>query len=86
MQAISFEEECRKADSKTETIGNSCLFGQIATLGEALHLSYNEIVNEIPYRNLILMQKDKMRCVFGEVMSEVSEEEFFKMKNIKTRK
>lgn len=43
-----------------------------------LHLTYNEVVNEIPYRNLIIMQKDKMHVATGEVMKEVSEAEFFK--------
>ena len=45
---------------------------------ENLHLSYKEVVYEIPYRNLIIMQKDKLHTVFGEVLQEVSEEEFFK--------
>ena len=45
---------------------------------EVLHLSYNEVVNEIPYRNLLIMQKDKLHTVYGEVRREVSEDEFFK--------
>ena len=47
---------------------------------DTLHLSYNEVVNEIPYRNLVIMQKDKAHVATGEVMQEVSEEEFFKGK------
>lgn len=47
---------------------------------EVLHLSYDEVVLKIPYRNLIIMQKDKLHTVYGEVMEEVSEEEFFKTK------
>ena len=82
MQAISFEEERRKDDSKSEIIGNNCLFGQIATLMDSLHLTYHEVVDEIPYRNLLLMQKDKLRVAYGDVYREVSEEEFFKSKNI----
>lgn len=47
---------------------------------ENLHLSYHEVVYEIPYRNLVIMQKDKLHIVYGEVMEEVSEEEYFKGK------
>ena len=32
---------------------------------DILHLSYNEVVNVIPYRNLLIMQKDKMHTVYG---------------------
>lgn len=53
--------------------------GQIATFMETLHLSYREVVHEIPYRNLVIMSKDKQHAVYGgEVLKEVSEEEFFK--------
>lgn len=45
---------------------------------ESLHLTYRETVHEIPYRNLLIMSKDKQRTVYGEVMQEVTEEEFFK--------
>jgi hypothetical protein len=62
-------------------IGNDCLLGQIATFQESLHLSYNEVLDEIPYRNLIIMQKDKLRTLFNsEKMVEVSDEDFFKDK------
>lgn len=47
---------------------------------ENLHLTYNEVVDKIPYRNLIIMQKDKLHTVYGEVMKEVSDEEYFKLK------
>lgn len=47
---------------------------------ESLHLSYGEVVYKIPYRNLLIMQKDRLHTVYGEVMEEVSEEEFFKTK------
>ena len=80
MQAVSFSQERSKSDSKTEVIGNSCLLGQIASFIENLHLSYDEVVNQIPYRNLVIMQKDKLHTAYGEVMEEVSEEEFFKRK------
>ncbi len=80
MQAVSFSQERSKSDSKTEVIGNNCLLGQIASFIENLHLSYDEVVNQIPYRNLVIMQKDKLHTAYGEVMEEVSEEEFFKRK------
>lgn len=58
------------------------MLGQIASFMESLHLSYHEVLHEIPYRNLILMSKDKQRVVFdGEVMEEVTEEEYFKGNN-----
>lgn len=40
-----------------------------------LHLSYREAVYEIPYRNLLMMQKDKLRAVYGDVLKEVTAEE-----------
>lgn len=51
--------------------------GQIASFMETLHLTYREAVEEIPYRNLVIMQKDKLRVAYGDVMHEVSDEEFF---------
>ena len=46
-------------------------------MGE-LGLTYTEVVREIPYRNLVIMQKDRLHPVYGgKVMEEVSEEEFF---------
>ncbi len=45
---------------------------------ETLHLTYHEVLHEIPYRLLIIMSKDKQHQTTGEVMEEVSEEEFFK--------
>lgn len=44
---------------------------------DSLHLSYDEVVNRIPYRNLIIMQKDKQHEAFGEVEREVSDSEMF---------
>ena len=87
MQAVSFSEERPKSDSKAEVIGNDCLLGQIATFQESLHLTYDEVVNKIPYRNLIIMQKDKMRTLIdSEVIYEVSDDEFFKEKGLKFEK
>lgn len=57
------------------------MLGQIATFMENLHLSYHEVVYEIPYRNLVIMQSDKLHAVYGEVMEEVTEEEYFKDKS-----
>ena len=45
---------------------------------ENLHLSYDDVVFRIPYRNLIIMQKDKLHTVFGEVLQEFSDAEMFK--------
>ena len=57
------------------------MLGQIASFMDSLHLSYDEVVCKIPYRNLIIMQKDKLHAVYdGEVLKEVSEEDFFKGK------
>lgn len=39
--------------------------GQIATFMDSLHLSYKEVFEEIPYRNLTIMSKDKLRPVYG---------------------
>lgn len=47
---------------------------------ENLHLAYTEVVEVIPYRNLLIMQKDKARIATGEVLHEVTEDEFFKGK------
>lgn len=52
--------------------------GQIASFMENLHLSYDEVVNKIPYRNLVIMQKDKLHVASGDVLREVSDEEMFK--------
>lgn len=56
-------------------IGNDCLLGQIATFIDNLHLSYKEVVYEIPYRNLIIMQKDKLHVVYGEKVKRISGKE-----------
>lgn len=47
-------------------IGNACLFGQIASFIEALGLTYDEVVYKIPYRNLLMMQRDKLRPCYGQ--------------------
>lgn len=44
---------------------------------ENLNLSYKEVINEIPYRNLIMMQRDKLREVTGDIIRNKSSEELF---------
>lgn len=51
-------------------IGNETMIGQIATFMETLKLTYNEIVYRIPYRNLLLMQKDILHQVAGDLIIE----------------
>lgn len=59
------DEERVDAGSKTETVGNTTFFGQIAHLVDTLHLSYTEVFEVIPYRNLLMMQRDKLHAVYG---------------------
>lgn len=54
--------------------------GQVASFMDNLHLTYTEVLEVIPYRNLVIMQKDKLRVAHGDVMQEVTDEEFFKGK------
>lgn len=56
-------------------IGNACLLGQIATLMDALHMSYEEVVDGHPYRTLMIMQKDKLRPCYGTKVRKVSGKE-----------
>ncbi len=56
------------------------MLGQIATFMGDLNLSYREVVEEIPYRNLVIMHKDRLRVTYGEVMVEVPDGDFFKNK------
>ena len=58
-------------------MGNDCLLGQIASFMENLHLTYTEVTEVIPYRNLVIMQKDKLHVAYGDVMREVSDTEYF---------
>lgn len=53
-------------------IGNECLLGQIATFVENLHLPYEDIVYKIPYRNLCIMNKDKLHAVYGYKITKIS--------------
>ena len=45
---------------------------------ENLHLSYEEVVRKIPYRNLVLMQKDKLHVVYGTKVNKISGKEMAK--------
>jgi conserved domain protein len=42
---------------------------------DSLHLTYDEVVNKIPYRNLIIMQRDKQHEVYGDVVKKISGKE-----------
>ena len=48
------------------------LLGQIATFIDILHLSYDDVVNKIPYRNLVIMQRDKQHVCYGSKVTKVS--------------
>lgn len=39
---------------------------------ENLNLNYDEVVRKIPYRNLVMMQRDKLHVVYGDKIEEVS--------------
>ena len=71
LKAGSETEERKPAGSETEVVGNDTLLGQIASFMENLHLSYREVVYEIPYRNLVLMQRDKLHTVTGTKVTKV---------------
>jgi len=46
-------------------------------MGE-LGLTYDEVVRRIPYRNLVIMQKDKLHPVYGgKVLEEVDDDSYF---------
>lgn len=40
---------------------------------DSLHLTYEQVVNKIPYRNLVIMSKDKVRVAYDGVMREATE-------------
>jgi hypothetical protein len=56
-------------------IGNETLLGQIATIMDALHLTYTEVFEKIPYRNLLIMQKDKLHEACGKVIKKTTGKE-----------
>lgn len=48
------------------------MLGQVATLMDSLHLTCSEVLDGIPYRNLLLMQRDKAHVVYGAIVRKVS--------------
>lgn len=58
------------------------MLGQVATFMERLHVSYREAVYEIPYRNLLIMQIDKLHEVVGDVIKETSARDNPKFKKL----
>ena len=50
--------------------GNETMLGQVATFMESLRLSYEDVVYKIPYRNLLIMQKDILHSVTGDLIVE----------------
>lgn len=48
-------------DNDSDYRGNQTIVGQLTTFMEGLHLTYNEVFREIPYRQLQLMSVDKLR-------------------------
>ena len=69
------DEERVDAGSKTETVGKTTFFGQIAHLIDTLHLGYTEVFEIIPYRNLLMMQRDKLHSVSGQKVNRISGKE-----------
>ncbi len=49
---------------------------------ENLHLSYDEVLDRIPYRNLVLMQKDKLHVVYGDKVEETGARGMMNRKNV----
>lgn len=44
---------------------------------EDLGMSYKEVFEIIPYRNLVMMQRDKRREATGDIINKVSSRELF---------
>lgn len=53
------------------------MHGQIASFMENLHLSYKEVFEVIPYRNLNLMQQNKLHEASGDIIKKTSSQELF---------
>ena len=53
------------------------MFGQISLFMDSLHLSYKEVFEVIPYRNLVMLQADKQREATGDIIRRKSSEELF---------
>lgn len=57
-------------------IGNETMFGQIATFVRDTGLTYHEVVYEVPYRHLVMMQKDILHEATGDIIIEMSGRDF----------
>ena len=57
--------------------------GQIASFIDSLHLTYDEVVYKIPYRNLLVMQKDRAHEAVGEVVHYLTGAELAQRHNTK---
>jgi hypothetical protein len=44
---------------------------------DALHLTYKEVFEIIPYRNLLIMQKDKLHESYGDIIEKTTSQELF---------
>lgn len=53
-------------------MGNETLIGQVASIMENLSLSFEQVMDKIPYRMLLLMQKDKLHIATGSVINQTS--------------
>lgn len=53
------------------------MMGQISSFMDSLHLSYKEVFEFIPYRNLVMMQADKQREATGDIIIRKSSDELF---------
>ncbi len=53
------------------------MMGQISSFMDSLHLSYKEVFELIPYRNLVMMQADKQREATGDIIIRKSSDELF---------
>lgn len=63
-------------------IGGETMFGKIASFME-LGFTYQEVMN-LPIRNLVMFQRDKVRVAYGKVVREMTEDEeeaYFNLKN-----
>ena len=48
------------------------MIGQIATFIDTLHLSYKEVTEEIPFRVLQVMARDKVHVIYGKKVEHIS--------------
>ena len=53
------------------------MIGQVATFMGELRLSYSEVYEKVPYRNLVLMQKDKLHSTYGDTVTHATSAELF---------